>query len=140
VRAAVGHLLGQTCDPFGVLSFGAEVVACDEPGGAVTRTGCLDVGGLLAGLPAAGEHDGALDGCPLLAVDVLRVGQPQRLQVFAGELHPALGPVERDGHALLVDGADLAAGAVLDSRQAMWSVLRGERDAVAFAQVVVDAG
>ena len=58
--------------------------------GAVAGAGGLDVGGLLAGLPAAGEHDGALDGRALLAVDVLRVGQPQRLQVLAGELDSAL--------------------------------------------------
>ena len=58
--------------------------------GAVSGAGRLDVGGLLAGLPAAGEHDGALDGCALLAVDVLRVGQPQRVQILAGELDLAL--------------------------------------------------
>ena len=54
------------------------------------RAGGLDVGGLLAGLPAAGEHDGALDGRALLAVDVLCVGQPQRVEVLAGELDLAL--------------------------------------------------
>ena len=48
--------------------------------------GGLDVGGLLAGLPAAGEHDGALDGRALLAVDVLRVGESQGVEVLAGEL------------------------------------------------------
>ena len=58
----------------------AEVVAGDEPVGAVAGAGRLDVGGLLAGLPAAGEHDGALDGRALLPVDVLRVCQPQRVR------------------------------------------------------------
>jgi hypothetical protein len=77
LRAAVGHLLGEMCDALSVLSFGAEVVACDEPVGALAGAGGLDVGGLLAGLPAAGEHDGALDGGALLAVDVLCVRQPQ---------------------------------------------------------------
>ena len=58
--------------------------------GAVACAGGLDVGGLLAGLPAAGEHDGALDGRALLTVDVLRVREPQRVEVLAGELDLAL--------------------------------------------------
>ena len=74
----------------GVLSFLSEVVACDEPVGAVACPGRLDVSGLLAGLPATGEHDGALDGRALLTVDVLRVGQPQRAEVLTGELDFAL--------------------------------------------------
>ena len=82
------HLLGEARDPLGVLSFVAEVVARDEPVGAVARARGLDVGGLLAGLPAAGEHDGALDGRALLAVDVLRVGEPQRLQILVGRAGP----------------------------------------------------
>ena len=73
-----------------VLSFGAEVVAGDEPVGAVPCARGLDVGGLLAGLPAAGENDGVLDGRALLTVDMLRVGQSQRVQVLAGELDLAL--------------------------------------------------
>ncbi len=39
-----------------------------------------------------------------------------------------------------MDGADLAAGAVLDPRLPWRAVLGGERDEVAFAQAVVDAG
>ena len=69
---------GEAHDPLGVLSFVAELVAGEEPVGAVASAGGLDVGGLLAGLPAAGDDDGALDGRALLAVDVLRVGEPQR--------------------------------------------------------------
>ena len=88
--AAVAHLLGEARDSCGVLSFGAEVVACDVPVSAVACSGCLDVGGLLAGLPAAGEHDGALDGRALLTVNVLGIGQPQRVEVLAGELDFAL--------------------------------------------------
>ncbi len=86
LSATVGHPLRQTCDPPGVLSFLAKIFACYEPSGAVPGPGGLDAGGLLAGLPAAGEYDGALDGGALLAVDVLRVGQPQRLQILADEL------------------------------------------------------
>ena len=55
--AAVGHPLGEARDARGVLSFGAELVAGDEPVGAVPCACGLDVGRLLAGLPAAGEHD-----------------------------------------------------------------------------------
>ena len=57
----------------------------DVPVGAVAGAGGLDVGGLLAGLPAASEDDGAIDGRALLAVDVLGVGEPQGLEVLAGE-------------------------------------------------------
>ena len=52
LNATVGHLLGQARDPSGVLSLLAELLACDEPDGAAPRAGRLDVGGLLAGLPA----------------------------------------------------------------------------------------
>ena len=55
LRAAVAHLLGETRNERGVLPFGAEVVAGDEPVGALASAGGLDVGGLLAGLPAAGD-------------------------------------------------------------------------------------
>ena len=41
---------------------------------------------------------------------------------------------------MLVDGAHLAAGAVLDPWLPQWAVLGDERDEVAFAQAVVDAG
>ena len=91
-RAAVGHLLGKPGEPCGVLSFLAKVVASNEPRGAVACSGGLDVGGLLAGLPSAGEHDGALD---CRGVDVLRVGQSQRLQVIASELDRGAAPNRR---------------------------------------------
>ena len=39
-----------------------------------------------------------------------------------------------------MDGADLAAGAVLDPWLSSRAVLCGERDEIAFAQAVVDAG
>jgi hypothetical protein len=67
--------------------FFAELVAGDVPVGAVAGARGLDVGGLFAGLPAAGDDDGALDGCALLAVDVLGVGEPQRAELLAGELN-----------------------------------------------------
>src|ERR1700691_296220 len=89
VRATVGHLPSESCDAVGVLPFVAEVVACDEPVGAMAGPGRLDVGGLLAGLPAAGEHDGTLDGRALLAVDMLRVGESQGVEVLGGELDVA---------------------------------------------------
>ncbi len=91
----------------GVLSFDAELVACEEPVGAVACAGGLDVGGLLAGLPAAGEHDRALDGRALLAVDVLGVGRAAASsRSSAGELDLALRSVERDrSRRRVVDGA-----------------------------------
>jgi hypothetical protein len=67
------------------LAFLAELVPGEVPVGAVAGAGGLHVGGLLAGLPAAGEHDGAIDRRALLAVDVLGVSQPQGLDVLAGE-------------------------------------------------------
>jgi hypothetical protein len=73
--AAVAHSFGEAGGAVGVVAVGAEVFAGEVPVGAVSRAGCLDVGGLLAGLPAAGEDDGALDGRALLAVDVLGVGE-----------------------------------------------------------------
>ena len=62
-------------DAVGVLFVVAELVAGDVPVGAVAGACGLDVGGLFAGLPAAGDNDGALDGRALLAVDVLGVCQ-----------------------------------------------------------------
>ena len=55
----------------------SELVAGEEPLGAVAGAAGLDVGGLAAGLPAAGDDDGAVDGRALLAVDVLGVGETQ---------------------------------------------------------------
>jgi hypothetical protein len=45
----------------------------------------LDIGILLAGLPATGEHDGTIDRRALLAVYVLGVDESQGLHVLAGE-------------------------------------------------------
>ena len=73
-----------------VLSFEAELVAGEEPLGALSGAAGLDVGGLLAGLPAAGHDDGALYGRALLAVDVLGVAETQRLKVLASEVDVAL--------------------------------------------------
>ena len=82
-------LLGEPFDAVGVVSFGAEVVAVDEPVGALAGAGCLDVGGLLAGLPAAGDDEGAGDGRALRTVDVLRVPEAQAGEVVAGECSSA---------------------------------------------------
>ena len=120
--AAVSHLVGEASDSPLVLAFEAELVAGEEPLGALAGAAGLDVGGLLAGLPAAGDDDGALDGRALLAVDVLGVAETQRLKVLAGEADVALGPVERHGHAAgVVDVGDLSAGAVLDPGLSWWS-------------------
>lgn len=83
---AVGHALGEARDAFGVLPLFAEVIASNEPTGAVACAGGLDVGGLLTCLPAAGEDDGPIDGRALLAVGMLRVGQSQRAEAVAGQL------------------------------------------------------
>jgi hypothetical protein len=56
----------------------------------VGGAGGLDVGGLFGGLPSAGEDDGSLDGCALLAVDVLGVSAAYRLEVLGGELDVAV--------------------------------------------------
>jgi hypothetical protein len=90
VRSAVSHVLGETGDSVGVLAFFAELVTAEVPVGAVAGAGSLDVGRLLAGLSAAGKHDGTIDGRALLTVDVLGVGEPQRLGVLACELQPAV--------------------------------------------------
>jgi hypothetical protein len=67
------HVLGEALDAVGVLSVGAEVLAGDEPCRALAGAGCLDVGGLLPGLPSAGDYERAGDGGALGAVDVLGV-------------------------------------------------------------------
>ena len=82
-----------------VLSVETELVAGEEPLGALPGAAGLDVGGLPAGLPAAGHDDGALDGRALLAVDVLGVAETQGLEVLAGEVDLALGAIESDGQA-----------------------------------------
>ncbi len=119
MRAAGPHLLGELLDAPLVLSLEAELVAGEEPLGALAGAAGLDVGGLPAGLPATGHDDGPLDGCALLAVDVLGVAQAQGLEVLAGEVNLALGAVERDGQTALVDTGDFAAGAVLDPAAAL---------------------
>ncbi len=78
MRATVTHLPCEVCDPVGVVPFVAEFLAGDVPVGALAGARRLDIGGLLAGLPAAGDDDRAVDGRALLTVDVLRVGEPQR--------------------------------------------------------------
>jgi hypothetical protein len=45
----------------------------------------LDVGGLLAGLPAAGEYDDAIDRRALLTVDMCGVPETKGLHVLTGE-------------------------------------------------------
>lgn len=72
-------------DALGILAFLPEIVASDVPVGTFAGARRLDVGGLFAGLPAAGENDGALNGRSLLAVDMLSVGEPDGLEVFGGE-------------------------------------------------------
>jgi len=137
LRAALAHPVGELHHASLVLTLGAELVAGEEPLGGLAGAAGLDVGCLLAGLPAAGEHDGALDSGALLAVDVLRVAEAQRLQIFAGEPHLATGAVEREGQAaLIVDVCDLAAGSVLDAGLSRRPVLGGECDQVAFTEPV----
>jgi hypothetical protein len=91
---AVANVLGEAPNAVGVVPFHAEVVAGDEPVGALAGAGCLDVGGLLVGLPAAGHDQRARDGRTLGAVDVLPV-------VLHGFGEPAV-PV-CVGHAGLVE-------------------------------------
>lgn len=87
---------------------------------------------------SAGKHHGAIDGRALLTVDVLGVGEPDLLEVVAGELDRARGPVEGRDHATVrSDVGDFCAAVVLDARPACWSVLGCERDEVALAEPVV---
>ncbi len=83
--SAAAHGVGEASDARGVV-FVAELVAGEEPVGAFAGAAGLDVGGLLAGLPAAGDDDGALHCGALLAVDVLCVGEPDRVQVLCADL------------------------------------------------------
>jgi hypothetical protein len=68
-------LSGEAPDSPLVLALEAELVASEEPLRALPGAAGLDVGGLLAGLPAAGHDHGALYGRALLAVDVLGVSE-----------------------------------------------------------------
>ena len=107
---------GEAFDAVGVVSFLAEVLAGDVPVGAFAGAGCLDVGGLLARLPAAGHDERAGDGRALRAVDVLRVAEAQAGEVVAGECSLVAGDVELDQHLPGgVDVEDFAAAAVLDA-------------------------
>ena len=90
LRAALAHHAGESDDAPVILAVGAELVAREEPLGPVTRTGRLDVGGLLARLPAARDDHRALDGGALLAVDVLGVGESYRVEVGLGEVDAAV--------------------------------------------------
>lgn len=76
--SAVAHGVGEASDAGGVLSLVAELVAGEEPVGALAGAAGLDVGGLLAGLPAAGDDDGALDGGALEDVGEL-TSRPARV-------------------------------------------------------------
>ena len=78
LRVAAAHVLGESLDPVGVVAVGSELVAVDVPVGSLAGAGCLDVGGLLACLPAAGYDERAGDGRALRAVDVLGVAETQR--------------------------------------------------------------
>jgi hypothetical protein len=86
LTSADAELLREAHDAPLVLAVDAELVAGEEPLGRVPGAGCLDIGALLACLPAAGEHDRPVDGCALLAVDVLGVGETDVLKVFAAEV------------------------------------------------------
>ena len=126
------HALGEAVDALGVLSLFADLLAGDVPVGAVAGTGRLDVGGLLACLPTAGEHDGAIDGRALLTVDVLSVSEPQRLDVVTGEPYLTAGPVDREvERPVLPDARNLGARPVLNAGLSSRSVLGDERDVVA---------
>ena len=86
-------------DAVGVVALDAEVLAGDEPVGALAGAGCLDVGGLLAGLPAAGDDERAGDGRALRAVDVLGVAEPQPAEVSSpASVRWLAGHVELDQH------------------------------------------
>ena len=141
LRVAAAHVGGEALDAVGVVSFDSEVFAGDEPVGALAGAGCLDVGGLLAGLPAAGDDERAGDGRALRAVDVLRVAEAHAAEVFPGECSLAAGHVELD--QCLSGGGDVedfAAAAVLDALRAWLVVLVDHRYPVALADAVVDAG
>ena len=119
---ADAHLRRELLDASLVLPFETELLAGEKPLGAAAGAAGLDVGALSAGLPAAGDGDRALDGGALLAVDVLGVGEPQVLQVLAGQAELAPGAVEPDRQraVVLVDAGDLAAG----FRSRPWAGLR----------------
>ncbi len=141
LRVAAAHVLGEPGDAVGVVPFDAEVLAGDVPVGALAGAGCLDVGGLLAGLPAAGDDERAGDGRALGAVDVLGVAEAHAGEVIAGERSLAAGHVELDERfAGWGDVEHFAAAAVLDALDARLVVLVDHCYPVALADAVVDAG
>jgi hypothetical protein len=83
-------VFGESSDAVVVLSLLAELVACEVPVGAVAGAGGLDVGALLAGLPAAGEDDGVLDGGALLSVDVFGVAEADCVELLLVEVEVAV--------------------------------------------------
>jgi hypothetical protein len=138
---AVSHLLGEAVDAVAVVSFSSEVLAVDVPVGALAGAGCLDVGGLLAGLPSAGHNQGSGDGRALRAVDVLGVPEAQPGEIVAFDGAFAGGDVELDEDAAGGgDVEDLALAAVLDALLPGLVVLVDKGYAVALADAVVDAG
>src|SRR4029077_9278063 len=141
LRVAAAHALREALDALGVVAFDAEVLARDVPIGSLPSTRGLDVGGLLARLPAAGHDERPGDGGSLSAVDVRRIGKPQAPKVISCQCSPSAGDVELDRHLAgrrhLEDFATLA---VLDALDAPLVVLFDERYAVALADAVVDAG
>jgi hypothetical protein len=95
----------------------------------------------LACLPAAGHDDRAVHGRALHAVDVLRVAEPDRCEVFAGEGALLACAVELDDRRTAVgDVENFAVAPVLDAWLAGRVVRFDERDPVALAYAVVDAG
>lgn len=96
LRAAAPHALGEAFDAVGVMSVGAELVPVDVPVGSMAGAGCLDVGWLLARLPAAGDDERAGDGRALGAVYVAGVAESELAELVAGECSPLAGAVELD--------------------------------------------
>ena len=138
---AAAHVGCESLDAVGVVAFCSEVFAVDEPGCALAGAGCLDVGGLLAGLPAAGDDERAGDGRALGAVDVLRVPEPHAAEVLAGECSLTSGDVELDERfSGGGDVEDFSLAAVLDALRSWLAVLLDHCHSVALADAVVNAG
>jgi hypothetical protein len=141
LRAAVFHAFCEAADSCGVVSLVDEVFAGDEPVGVFAGAGRLDVGGLLAGLPAAGDDERAGDGRALGAVNVACVRQPYSCEVIAGKQRLSARLVEFDQHPpVIADVEHMSALAVLEPLDAGLVVLLDQRDAVALPDAVVDAG
>jgi hypothetical protein len=95
------HAFGKSSDAVGVLPFDSQLLAGNEPVSSFAGAGGLDVGGLLAGLPSAGDDKGAVDGRALRSMDVLGVPEAQADEVVAVKGAPAAGDVELDEHLAL---------------------------------------